>query len=475
MTKWFSLTALAFGFAVTLSANQGLGSIEDFVEREMPNSGVPGLAYGIVTNGNAIVARARGVSNVDTGTVVTEDTPFLTGSVSKSFTALAIMQLMEAEKIELDAPVSDYLPVFAERPAGGVTIRQLLSHTSGFSTFQGNASHKDRTDDGDILAYQAAQIAQEEPAYSPGTRWEYSNHNYKVLGRVIEVVSGQDFATYIESRIMEPAEMRDSFVSDGTINGDMATGHRPWFGTKKAMTFNPSGPGSAPQGGIVASAADLARYLQLMMNEKDDILSAAGKQAMMQPASELSPYYGFGWFLDEEKGTVFHSGSSPGFEALATMKPAEKKAAIVLVNAGSGTGFGETIQLRNGITARALGLAYHGETSRTWQKALFISLALLPIIYLLSMVWAYRYRAALRAKTGPFGLFSLWFPLVTTVAAAIFILVAVPRIFGASLATIGLFQPDVGLLLIATATMGVLWAVFRLILAYFGKAAPEQV
>ena len=170
---------------------------------------------------------------------------------------------------------------------------------------------------------------------------------------------------------------------------------------------------------------------------------------MMRPASAASPFYGLGWFVDSGNGTVWHSGTSPGFETLATMVPAEKKGVVVLVNGGSGVGFGETAQLRNGITARALGLDYDGEGSRLSQKALFISLVLLPFVYLLSMVWAWRHRVAIRAKSGAFGLFSLWFPLVTTLVAAWVILHLVPNLVGSPLANIRLFQPDLGMSLIA--------------------------
>ena len=249
----------------------------------------------------------------------------------------------------------------------------------------------------------------------------------------------------------------------------MATGHRPWFGTKKPLPENRTQRGTAPQGGIVASANDLARYLQTMMNGHDDVLSAEGKSLMMRPASAASPFYGLGWFVDSGNGTVWHSGTSPGYETLATMMPSENKAVVVLVNAGSGIGFGETTQLRNAITAAALGLDYDGEGSRLSQKALFLSLVLLPFVYALSMIWAWRHRVDIRAKSGAFGLFSLWFPLLTTLAAAWVILHLVPNLFGTPLANIRLFQPDLGIALIATAVTGVLWAVFRLAMAYAGR------
>jgi hypothetical protein len=264
--------------------------------------------------------------------------------------------------------------------------------------------------------------------------------------------------------------MTDSFVADGEVHDSMATGHRPWFGTKQPLPENSTSRGTAPQGGLVASATDLARYLAVMMNGRDDVLSAAGKATMMRPAGAASPFYGFGWFVDSGDGTVWHTGTSPGYESTATMIPTQDKAVVVLVNGGSGVGFGETSPLRNAITATAIGRDHDGEGSRLQQKALFVGLVLLPVIYLLSMVWAWRHRSAIRAKSGPAGLFSLWFPLLTTLAAAGVILYLVPTLIGSPIGTITLFQPDLGAALLATAVTGVLWALFRLVVAYTGRS-----
>ena len=466
------LAVLAFGLSAFLLAGVPEGSIEDLIDREMPASGVPGLAYAVVADGEITSVGAHGVVEIGGGREVTPDTPFLTGSISKSFTALAVMQLVEAGEVDLDTEVSQYLDGFSGRPAGAITIRQLLAHTSGFSTLQGNASHTDATSGKDELARRVDGLAEVTPAYEPDERWEYSNTNYQILGRLIEIVSGQDYQAYVAANILEPVGMEHSFVADGEIHESMATGHRPWFGTKRPLPENATRRGTAPQGGIVASAGDLALYMQMMINGEHDVLSAEGKALMMRPASAASPFYGFGWFVDSGNGSVWHSGASPGFETLATMVPAERKGVVVLVNRGSGLGFGETTQLRNGITARAIGLDYDGEGSRLSQKAIFIFLVLLPIIYLLSMIWAWLRRVELRAKSGIFGLFSLWFPLLTTLGAAWVILWLVPNLFGAPLGTLVLFQPDLGLALIATAVSGVVWAVFRLGVAYIGRPGP---
>ncbi|MBX3479794.1 MAG: beta-lactamase family protein [Caulobacter sp.] len=444
------------------------GPVRAVIAREMPASGAPGLAFAIVRDGT-VVTGACGLARLGTDRRVTPDTPFLLGSISKSFTAMAVLQLVEAGKVDLDAEVSRYLPVFRGRPGQAITIRQLLSHTSGWSTLQGNQPRKGKGGDEDELARRVAEMAQWTPAKAPGERWAYSNANYLILGAVIEAVSGQSYQAYVESRILKPLGMDHSFVVDGRAHDDMATGHLPWFGGKRPLDDSRPVRSAAPAGGVVASAGDLARYLAVMMNGRDDVISAGHKALMMRPAGKASPFYGLGWFIDAKRGRVSHSGTSPGVETLATLVPGEKTGVVVLVNAGGGVGFGETTRLREGLTARALGGSWAGDGGRWGQKALFASLVLLPVIFLLCMVWAWFHRRALRAKSGLFGLFSLWFPLLTTTAIAVAVLFVIPDLLGVSAATLRMFQPDLALTLTAIAVTGVGWAVFRLLLAYSGR------
>jgi len=467
------LAALALGLVPLTPGSSPDGAVEVAIDQEMAASGVPGLSYAVVADGEVTSAGARGVVRAGGDTAVTPDTPFLIGSISKSFTALAVMQLVEAGEVDLGAGIAQYLDVFSGRPAAPVTVRQLLSHTSGFSTLQGN-SNPELTGDGgsqptDALERVVADRADEAPAYTPGERWEYSNLNYQVLGRLVEVVSGQSFQDYLSARVLEPIGMEQSFVADGEVHEAMASGHTPWFGTKRPIATGPTDRATAPQGGVVSSANDLALYLGTMMNGQDDVLSAAGKAQMMRPAGGAASFYGFGWFVDSGDGRVWHSGSTPGVETLATMLPSRSTAVVVLVDGGSGVGFGETSRLRDAVTAAALGLPEVSADSRLPQKALFLGLVLLPIVYLGAMVWAWRHRAAIRAKTGIAGRFSLWFPLLTTGVAAWVILGLVPRLFGSPLANLQLYVPDFVLALVATAVTGVLWAAFRLGVAYTGR------
>ncbi|MFN3187751.1 MAG: serine hydrolase domain-containing protein [Nannocystaceae bacterium] len=460
---------LAHGLVLALFAAAPAGPIEGFLDEAMPRSGVPGVAYAVVS-GDEVRTGARGVVRLGSETSVTPDTAFLLGSISKSFTALAVMQLVEAGSVDLDAEVCRYLEVFSGSPGSSITVRELLSHTSGYSTLQGNGAHVEPAGE-QALARQVEVAATVVPAHVPGSTWQYSNLNYQILGRLIEVVSGQAFHTYVESNILQPIGMTDSFVSDGEAHEAMATGHLPWFGYKRPLPGNDTSRSTAPHGGVVASASDLALYMQVMLSGEDDILSAAGKAAMMRPASEASPFYGLGWFVDPQTGEVWHTGTSPGFETIATMIPADHAGAVVLTNASSGLGFAESTALRVGVTTRALGLDPVDHGSRWSQKALFVALTLAPLAFLLSIAWAWRAREALRAKSGPFGLFSLWFPLLTTGVGAWLMIEQIPNLYGVPLGTLRRFQPDFALVLFASATTGVAWAVFRLAVAY---SAPRR-
>ena len=466
MRRIFILFILAM--ATALQATAQSGSIEDFIAAEMPNSGAPGLAYAVVDKGE-FYSGEHGEVLIGSGRKITPDTPVVIGSISKSFTALAVMQLVEAGKIDLDAGISQYLNVFSGRAASAVTIRQLLSHTSGYSTLQGNDTRPGETEGADDLLRQVERIAQWTPAYAPGAKWDYSNANYYVLGALIEAVSGRDYAGYIETEILEPIGMEHSFVADGKSHDAIATGHRPWFGTKRPF-HEGTHRVTAPAGGVIASAGDVARYMAVMMNGEDDIISAESKAEMMRPADAASPYYGLGWSIDPENGTVFHTGTSPGTETLAILIPAERKGAVVLVNAGSGMGFGETADILYGVSTRALGLDYDGYQGRWSRQALFVAFVLSPLLFAVGILLSWFQRNELRAKSGLFGAFSLGFPLIMTLALAWTCLRLIPSLFGVSIETLQLFSPDLALTLILTAATGVMWAVFRLGVFYSGKS-----
>jgi len=443
-------------------------AVEAFLDRAVPDAAAPGLAYALLDNGDLRLGE-RGELVAGSGRPVTDDTPFPLGSISKSFTALAIMQQVEAGRVDLDHGVGAYLDVFDGQPGGAITIRQLLSHTSGYSTLQGNSAHTDRTGGADELAERVRQLAMIAPASEPGSQWQYSNANYLVLGRLIETVSGLAFGDYVQTRILEPLGMDDSFVADGETHEAMAIGHTPWFGGRRPVADRRTARAMAPAGGVAASAADVARYLAMMMNGQDDLISADHKAMMMRPANAASPHYGLGWFLDAEADSAYHPGLTPGVETIAVLSRSAPRGGVVLVNANSGMGFGVTGDILAGVSALALGEVPQGGGNHLGAKSLYVMLLVLPVLFVAGIATAWMRRDGLRAKTGAFGLFSLVFPLIATLAMAWVLVDLVPKLFGAPLAVFNLYQPDMTILLVASSVCGVGFAVFRLAVAFTGR------
>lgn len=464
MNKLLTLLVVAMlSLCLGLSAQLEVNDLKELISKEMANSKTPGLAYAAIKDTKITSIGAEGVLEKGQSSKVNEDSLFILGSVSKSFTALAIMQLVEDGRFELDVPFSKVLINFSDSPLSEVTIRQLLNHTSGLSTLQGNQSQTDYTTDSTALTRRVDSLIKLKPKTEPGTQWSYSNANYQILGRVIEVISGESYESYIEENILKPLGMKNSFIFKGVNQKNMAVGHRPWFGSKRALTANKTGLGSAPQGGVVSSANDMALYMAMMINEQDDIISAKGKQLMMTAANDVSPNYGFGWFVNTKMGLVFHTGSNPGYESLLTMRPSSKEAAAVLVNAGSGYGFGITRPLRFGVSSALLGLPYAGEKTVV-QMATFISMLILPFLLLFGIFRSWQKRKNIKQRYSVKAKLGLYFPLVLAGLIAWALFVYVPGMFGVPYSAAAVFQPDMGFLLAIVSVLTIFWAGIRIIL-----------
>ncbi len=200
-------------------------AIDAYVEAEMRANRVPGVGLAIV-HGSQIV-HVRGFGDDGAGQPVTPQTSFLLGSMSKAFTALAVMQLAEQGRIDLDAPVQRYLPWFQVADAGAsplITVRHALHHTTGLAT-RTAASEAPLSIAAHVRALAGATLA-----HPPGAMHEYASPNYLVLGAIIEQVAGQPYADYIEQQIFAPLAMQRSFTTqEAAMQRGMATGHRYWL------------------------------------------------------------------------------------------------------------------------------------------------------------------------------------------------------------------------------------------------------
>lgn len=193
---------------------------------------IPGLALSIVHSDEIVYTQGYGVADPD-GTPVTPQTPFILCSLSKSFTALAIMQLVEAGEIELDASVQTYLPWFTmagPEPAERITVRHLLTHSSGLSYLVGDKDLVNPDVSEDALETHIRKLADYKLTRPVGESFGYNNTGYDMLGLIVQTVSGQSFEDYVKEHIFSPLEMTNSYKSklEADANG-LAAGYTYFF------------------------------------------------------------------------------------------------------------------------------------------------------------------------------------------------------------------------------------------------------
>jgi CubicO group peptidase (beta-lactamase class C family) len=319
--------------------------IDAQVEAVMASSRIPGVALGIVHEDRVVYL--KGYGDGGNGGPVTPQTPFYLASVSKPFTAQAVVQLVEAGKLELDHPVQKYLPEFqlADADAAArITVGHLLSHVSGLSTFSGRQHYFSRDDGPEALAGYVRELKDVRPTAPVGAKFQYSNTNFTVLARLVEVVSGMPFEQYVRDRILLPLGMARTCFSTAEAKG-RATGYRYWFGRPVAFSGLPSSRHHLGASGMYSSAEDLSRFLIAQLNggqvEGRSILTPKGIEEMHRPAVEIRPelHYALGWNRrDTPNGRyVGHGGDWADFHADLIMSPEDRWGVVVLMNV-NGTG-----------------------------------------------------------------------------------------------------------------------------------------
>ena len=340
-------------FAKPASAQQAshgtsFDAIDKAVEEQMRRLRIPGVSLAVIEGDQIVHLRGFGHAQPG-GDAPTPQTPFFIGSLTKSFTALAVMQLVEAGKVELDAPVQRYLPWFrvADPIASAqMTVRHLLNQTSGFSFLISNLILAEMDDRPDATERQVRSLSNYKLSNPVGEKCEYCNVNYNILGLIIEVASGEAYPDYIQNHIFTPLEMNHSYLSKvkAEQNG-LAQGHRHWFSLPFPAPDLPIPLGSFPSGWLISSAEDMAHYLIAHLNGglygEQQILSDAGISELHRGAvdylvsgSSLGKY-GMGWFdidIGQTK-TYSHGGNIPDFSAFMALIPGQKKGLVLLLNA----------------------------------------------------------------------------------------------------------------------------------------------
>jgi CubicO group peptidase (beta-lactamase class C family) len=312
-------------------------ALNAFVAGEVRRSGLPGLAIGVVDGDRVVDVAGFGRAD-ETGRPVTPETPFLLASVSKPLTATAVLQLVDAGRVQLDVPVRRYAPEFrmADSAAERITVRQLLQHTSGIP----NTSCDSRQNAATIQEY-VAELRTIHLAAAPGTRHIYCSGNYNLLGRMIEVVTGESFGGYMQRHVFAPLEMRNAVTSAAAgQRAGVARGHRWLFGVVRPKDARYD-PAQLPSGYLMASAEDMAHFLVAQQNggryRDGQILSPTAVAAMQEPgvpAGAGGVRYGLGWQQASLGGvpTVQHAGDNYYGHGIAFLQPGTRRGAVILSN-----------------------------------------------------------------------------------------------------------------------------------------------
>jgi CubicO group peptidase (beta-lactamase class C family) len=331
-----------------ISNNATYDAIDAYVEGQMRRLNIPGVSLAIVEGDKIVHLRGFGQARPG-GEAPTPQTPFFIGSLTKSFTALAVRQLVEARKVELDAPVQRYLPWFRvadPQASAQMTVRHLLNQTSGLPLLSSELALADYDDRPKATERQVRALSTLKLTRPVGAKFEYSNHNYNILGLVVEAASGKSYPDYIQNHIFNPLGMRHSYTSKAAAqrNG-LAVGHRHWFSLPFPAPNMPVPLGSLPSGLLISCAEDIAHYLIAHLNGGRygdvQILSGAGIDEMHRGVAEFimlgmsAGQYGMGWF-DIDMGptkTFSHGGNLPDFSSFAGLVPEQNAGVILLLNA----------------------------------------------------------------------------------------------------------------------------------------------
>jgi CubicO group peptidase (beta-lactamase class C family) len=276
-----------------------------------------------------VLRRSYGLADLEQRTPATPDTNYRLASVTKQFTATAILLLAEDGKLKLDDPIRRWLPTLPEI-AQPVTIRHLLSHTGGLVDYEDSvADDAPQVHDADVLAILEKQ---DRVYFAPGTNYRYSNSGYSLLSLIAEKASGQRFAAFLQNRIFQPLGMRDtvafedgvSTVSSRAFGYSMSGDH--WTRTDQSSTSAVLG-----DGGIYSSIDDLARWDAALYDDR--LLRKESRALAFTPATHTdnpSIDYAFGWRVTGE--TLWHSGETRGFRNVIIRFPKRKLTVIVLTN-----------------------------------------------------------------------------------------------------------------------------------------------
>lgn len=325
---------------------QRLKSIDAFIAKQMAHRRIPGLAVGIYSRGQILLAKGYGQANVELGAPVKPETMFQTGSVGKQFVSAAIMMLVEEGKVSLDDSVTKYFP---DAPATWkpILLKNLLSHTSGLAEYQSDERigpkgpfylRLDFTEEELEAKIEALPIEA-----APGERWDYRNTNYVLLGVLIHKITGKPYYEFLDERILKPLGMTSTrFSSDRDIIPNRAAGYELDHGQLKnsewvSPTFNSTADGA----GLYSNVLDLAKWDAALYGTQILKQSSLDRIWTVYPLGDGKPNlagYGFGWMIGTQNDhkRIEHGGGWQDYTCRISRYPDDSLTVVLFANLDAG-------------------------------------------------------------------------------------------------------------------------------------------
>jgi D-alanyl-D-alanine carboxypeptidase len=306
------------------------------VAAAMKEQSIPAVSIAIARGGRTLVAKGYGLANVELDVKTSPSTVYRIGSLTKQFTAAAVMRLVETGKMSLDDPIEKYLPDY---PVAGrrITIRHLLTHTSGIKSYTGLGP---KFWDNAALDFSheklIALFKDEPPDFQPGEKYLYNNSGYYLLGVILEKVTGETYGIHVKKALFDPLGLTSTAYCDNApVIKQRAAGYQVLLGAVlNAPYLSMKAPFSA--GALCSSVTDLVAWTSALMNGK--VVTRGSLDQMITPAKlndGTMTTYGFGLGIPNgDKKTISHGGGINGFASYMTYLPDSGTTVVVLTNLG---------------------------------------------------------------------------------------------------------------------------------------------
>ena len=326
-------TLLLFTIAAPAQNSPTAAAVSEYVNAELQRQHIPGLSLLIAKEGKIVFSEGFGLANVELQVSAKPETIYQSGSVGKQFTATAVMMLVAEGKVGLDDPLTKY---FKDAPTtwNNVTVRELLSHTAGFGDYPEKFDfRKDWTEDELLKLVEGIPLA-----YTPGTKWAYSNLGFLTLGILIHRVAGEFYGDFLEQRIFRPLDMKSTrIISEADIVPNRAAGYRLVKGELKNQEWVAPMMNTTADGSLYFTVLDLAKWDAALYTERLLNRSSLDQMWIVAKLKDGQPnqgHYGFGWFIDDRHGhrCIHHDGAWQGFQTAIDRYVDDQLTVIALCN-----------------------------------------------------------------------------------------------------------------------------------------------